>query len=95
MEDKLITLTEFWNSEEELAIHCDTEEQAKKLLKAFDKMGKKWIDETSYLEYTEYGLYENETVYFNDRTYFKRGYCKHYKVPMYEFEEVDLEGYEE
>ena len=95
MKDKLITLIEFWNSEKELAIHCNTEEQAKKLLKAFDKMGKKWNGGDSYLKETEYEQFKNETVYFNDRTYFIRAYCEYFKVPMYEFEEVDLEDYEE
>ena len=37
---KKITLEEFFDSKEKLAIHCDTDEKAKKLCKAFAKMGK-------------------------------------------------------
>ena len=48
MEDNKITLEEFWNSKEKLAIHCDTEEKAIKLLRAFNKMGKKWKSRDSY-----------------------------------------------
>ena len=36
-----ITLNEFWSKKKLMAIHCDTEEKANKLLKAFDKLGKK------------------------------------------------------
>lgn len=38
-----ITLTEFWNSKEQLVIHCDTEDKANKLLKTFDKLGIKYV----------------------------------------------------
>lgn len=50
---KKITLSEFFKNDEKLAIHCDTEEKANLLLKAFDKMGKKWFAGNSYLERNE------------------------------------------
>ncbi len=38
-----ITLKQFFDSKKELlCIHCDTQEKAIKLLKEFDKLGKKW-----------------------------------------------------
>ena len=49
-----ITLKEFWESDRDLAIHCNTEEEAKKLLKAFDKLGKKWCEGDSYLDDNHY-----------------------------------------
>ena len=46
--NKKITLKEFWESKEELAIHCNVEEKAKALLCAFDKMGKEWCSGDLY-----------------------------------------------
>lgn len=58
MKDKLITLTEFWNSEEELSIHCDTEEQAKKLLKAFDILKNKKVNLFHIWVFDDYEQYK-------------------------------------
>ena len=55
-----ICLGEFWHSKNRLAIHCDTEEKAYKLLKAFNKMGKKWYDGELYLN-TFYNQYKEKT----------------------------------
>lgn len=52
-----IKLTEFWNSKEYLVIHCDTQKKANELLKAFDKLGKKWADGDSYLGDTYYNYF--------------------------------------
>lgn len=38
-----MTLEEFFKSKEGLAIHCDTEDKANRLLKAFDRLGEKWF----------------------------------------------------
>lgn len=86
-----ITLTEFWNSKDKLGIHCDTEEKANKLLKAFDKIGQKWASNDSYLMINFYKYYKEKTYYTNENLY---GNCesllsKNYKI--YEFDEVDLE----
>lgn len=83
-----ITLTEFWNSEQRLAIHCDTEEKAKKLLKTFDKLGKKWCDGDSYLDDS---YYMQDACYDNGGEY---GYYDYYNENdiLIEFDEVDLEN---
>lgn len=89
---KKITLNEFWNDSELCAIHCDTEEKANILLKAFDKMGKKWCDGSSYLKYNLWGEYKEGTCYSNEGMYC---YKKHYlgmNYKIYEFEEVELGG---
>lgn len=92
---KKITLTEFWNSTEKLAIHCDTEEKANKLLNAFDKLGKNWSDGNSYLEYTYYATHKQNTCYSNHRTHTKYNWYKNNGYTIYEFEDVDLENYGE
>lgn len=85
-----ITLKEFWNSKEKLAIHCDTEEKANKLLEAFDKMGKKWYDGDSYIGDTQWYNAKETTCYSN-----RNGYCNTYGFEkdgwkIYEFEDIDL-----
>lgn len=92
---KKITLTEFWNSTEKLAIHCDTEEKANKLLMLFDKLGKNWSDGNSYLEYTYYDTHKQNTCYSNYRMHTKYNWYKNNGYKIYEFEDVDLENYGE
>lgn len=89
---KKITLTKFWASEEKLSIHCDTEEKTNKLLMAFDKMGKKWTNGTSYLSDNFYRSYTERTCYANDNCYAYYNWCKNHGYKIYEFDEVDLEN---
>lgn len=84
-----ITLKEFWESDQKLAIHCNTEEEAKKLLKAFDKLGKKWCDGDSYLSDD---CYRRDICYDNNCEHGYYGYYKGAKYKIYDFEEVDLEN---
>lgn len=85
----MITLKDFWESEERLAIHCDTEAKAKKLLCAFHRMGKKWKSGKSYIERNNWIRYEKETCYSNDNMYGSFDcYVKH-NCKIYEFEEID------
>lgn len=88
---KKITLSEFFKNDEKLAIHCDTEEKANLLLKAFDKMGKKWFAGNSYLERNEWGVYKKETCYSNDGLYCYKVFYLDMNFKVYEFEEVILE----
>lgn len=88
MEDNKITLKEFWNSKEKLAIHCDTEEKANKLLKAFDKLGKEWRSGNSYLELNCWNSYQKDICYNNDNGYSSINWCKENNCIIYEFEDV-------
>lgn len=87
---KKITLSEFFKNDEKLAIHCDTEEKAN-LLKAFDKMGKRWRSNQSYLEENNWRGFKEETCYENDGTYCCKGFYPGTSYIVYEFEEVILE----
>ena len=89
---KKITLNEFWNVSELCAIHCDTEEKAVKLLTAFNKMGKKWCNNESYLEKNEWGAYKKETCYSNEGLYCHKAFYLDMNYKVYEFEEVELVG---
>lgn len=86
-----MTLKEFFESKEKLAIHCNTKEKAKKLLKAFDKLGKVWRSGTSYLDETCFKWYEESTCYTNNGVYGPKNYYST-NITIYEFEDVDLEN---
>lgn len=92
IEPKKITLTEFWNNKgkKPLAIHCDTEEKANKLLKAFDKLGEKWISGNSYLLDNIYGVHRKSTCYSNNNKYCSYDFYRGSNYKIYEFDEVDL-----
>lgn len=86
-----ITLSEFWESEDELAIHCKTEDEAKELLKAFDKAGKTWESGEKYTEDTKWKEYKDQTHYYNDGLFSSNMYIEdHDNITVYEFNEVDL-----
>lgn len=87
-----ITLREFWNSKKPLAIHCDTEEKANMLLKAFDKLGKKWSVGKSYLEQNLWSIYNRKTCYNNGNQFGPYDFYKAAKYKIYEFEDVDLDN---
>lgn len=92
---KKITLKEFFDSEQKLAIHCATEKQARKLLSAFDKMGKKWASHNAYTEFTNWEDCGTETLYYNDGQYSGLSYGIRGNHTIYEFNEVDLTTPEE
>ena len=86
---KKITLKQFFESKDELAIHCSTEEQAEQLLDAFGKLGKKWRNGNPYSkEVTNWKFYKENTYYFNKGTWGSTS--KVLKENGYNFEEVDL-----
>lgn len=90
---KKITLTDFLNSEGNLVIRCKTEEEANKLLNAFDKLGKTWCIGTSYLENNYWDNYKENTCYSNKGMYGRYNYFKnkHYYI-IYKFNDVDLDN---
>lgn len=87
-----ITLREFWESNKKLAIHCDTEEKANMLLKAFDKLGKKWFNGELYTEVSYYSDYKFATCYNNRKQYCDYDWYKENDYTIYEFDEVDLDN---
>lgn len=87
-----IKLTEFWNSKQALAIHCDTKEKAKTLLNAFNKLGKKRMGGNSYLSIDDYSIYMQYTCYTNNGLYCSYDWYKYNGYTIYEFEDVDLEN---
>lgn len=68
MDDK-ITLKEFWNSKFCLAINCRTQEQSDKLMKEFDKMGKRWASGERYVDSNVWNEHCIDTCYDNGNGY--------------------------
>ena len=89
---KDITLSEFWRNKDHLVIHCDTEEKANKLLKAFDKLGKKWSSGRSYLDCDYYIIYKQNTCYSNIGEYAPYDWYEKNGYIIFEFDAVDLEN---
>lgn len=60
-----MTLKEFFESDQLLAINLKTKEQADVFSKEVDKLGKKWRSGSSYLEFNCWDEYGEETCYTN------------------------------
>ena len=80
-----MTIEEFLESKDKLAIHCDTEEKAKKLLKAFNKLDYRWVDDTSW------EFEEDETCYSNGGCDGSVEYFKQCDYTIIEFDEIEFE----
>ena len=85
-----ITLTDFWSNKKLMAIHCNTKEKAKKLLEAFDKLGKKWCDGDSYLDDDCYDMHMQDICYDSDGECSEYSWYKEHDYEIYEFKDVDL-----
>lgn len=82
-----MTLKEFWSYPEKIVVHCKTEEEAIKLLNAFDDFGKTWRSGRSYREarhYMEGACYSNTGYHCDFDLYLDEG------VLILEFEEIEL-----
>lgn len=85
-----ITLEEFFASDKDLAIHCDTEEKANMLLCAFDRMGRTWCNGESYLIQNNFNEYGKDICYTNSGNYGNVKFCKDCDYKIYEFEDIIL-----
>ena len=83
----MITLKEFFK-EESACIHCDTLEKADKLLKEFDRLGKKWRKGNSYLEENCWYDERGNTCYDNVGCYDNINFFKMIGYKIYEFEDI-------
>lgn len=87
-----MTVKEFFNITEPLAIHCNTKEKAIKLCKEFDRLGYKWFSGGSYLENNRWHLYESKTCYTNHCMFSDIYYYQDLGYKILEFEDIELEG---
>ena len=88
-----LSVDDFWDAKEQIFIHCKTEDQAKTLLNVFDKMGKCWWNNKSYIEKTMWHYFGVETAYNNKGEVADVFYARRHNAPIYRFAEVDLTKY--
>lgn len=84
-----MTLKEFWESKEKLAINCKTEGQAKIFRIESHKLGKKRSDGDSFLDLNDWDCYEEISCYDNEGDY---GDLIWYELEGYiilKFEDID------
>lgn len=89
---------EFKDTDNKIAVHCKTEEEAKDFCKRMHEHGMKWRDGESYLECTEYGKHLSEPCYTGYGEYSRNEYYKSkgYKILEWgdymqkEFKKADL-----
>lgn len=80
-----MTIKKFFESEEKLAIHCDTEEKAEKLIQRFDQLGYRWIDGSCY---TNFG-YDRKICFDNKNCWASIDLYKKCNYKILEFEDID------
>ena len=87
-----MTIKEFFESKDNLAIHCNTKGKANKLLKAFDKAGYRWITGIEYGKgVTFWYVYGENTCYSNRRDYCDISSLKEEGYRILEFEKIEFE----
>ncbi len=84
-----MTIKDFFEGKGNFAIHCDTEEKAKKLLKEFDKAGYHWRTGERYIAYTNWGRHKEKTCYSDDGCFGRVGYFKICGYTIIEFDEIE------
>ncbi len=91
--EKKITLTKFLDDYyKDLAIHCDTETQARILQKTIRKFCKKrWHIKIADQKDTFCRCYKRDTCYDNDNCCGPRDWYETMGYTIYEFDEVDLD----
>ncbi len=85
-----MTVKEFFENTERLAIHCNTEGKAIALLKAFDAEGYKWCNGEKYRIYDTYwDYYKEETCYSNKWEFCRREFYENDDYKIVEFEDIE------
>ena len=72
-----------------IAIHCDTEEKAKKLLKYLHKKGFTWYGGTSLTEKINWLEYKNETCYTSEVMFCNREYFIEDNFKILSFNDIE------
>ena len=78
-------------SNDKIAVHCRTEEQAIDFCKQMHEHGLEWIDHQSYLKDTSWKTYKEETVYEGDGCFANLGYYKNNNYTILEWSDYEKE----
>lgn len=84
-----MTIKKFFESAEKLAIHCDTKEQADRLLEEFDKLGYKWKSGFRYIYFEQWDTYNKRTCFDNKNHYGPIDFYEANNYTILEFKDID------
>lgn len=76
---------EFKNKYNKIAVHCKTEEEAKDFCRQMHGQGMKWCTGDSYLENTNYNVYNEGMCYYGIGEYSSRVYAEKYNYKILEW----------
>ena len=79
-------------SNDKIAVHCSTEEQAKNFCRQMHERGLKWRDGQSYLKNTSWETYKEETAYEGDGCFASLGYYKNNNYTILEWSDYEKEN---
>lgn len=77
---------------DKIAVHCSTEEQAKDFCRQMHEHGTEWSDGQSYLVTTLWEFYEKKTCYHADGTISTTEYCTEYDYTILEWSDYEKEN---
>ena len=84
-----MTLKEFWESKEKLAINCKSRRQSNIFCEESHKLGKKWKEGQSYLEENQWQDYLEDTCYDNENQYTERRWYLQQDYRVLDFEDIE------
>lgn len=76
---------EFKDTDNKIAVHCKTEEEAKDFCKRMHEHGMKWCNGESYLENTSYNAYNEGMCYHGSGEYSSRVFAEKYNYKILEW----------
>ena len=79
-------------SNDKIAVHCSTEEQAKDFCRQMHERGLEWRDGQSYLKLTSWETYKEETVYKGDGCFANLRYYKNNNCTILEWSDYEKEN---
>ena len=79
-------------SNDKIAVHCSTEEQAKNFCRQMHERGLEWRDGQSYLKDTNWKVYKEEIVYGGDGCFANLGYYKNNNYTILEWSDYEKEN---
>lgn len=77
--------------EHNAAIHCVSEEQAKRVCNAFNELGKTWVTGKSYVKNTHWQVYGKNTVYLNTGCFDSIQGAEKENYKIYEYDDISFD----
>lgn len=74
----------FFSTDSNCCVWCETEDSARSFCEFMHGEGKSWASGNSYLEMTNWDMYEENTVYFKGGTYGDLEYANSYECMILE-----------